>query len=120
MLIDITTLKQIGELVLTNPEIYPIDQRTINKLHRHKFSKSTWKGKTEKLKQQRARRRQNTNPESCTKPDTIDEIRNVDWRLLTRATASTQVRFDILYDTIMEIQDACQPLKTAKLKNDEA
>jgi hypothetical protein len=25
-----------------------------------------------------------------------------------------------LYDTIKDIQDACQPLKTAKLKNDEA
>jgi hypothetical protein len=31
-----------------------------------------------------------------------------------------QSRFDILCDTIKDIQDACQPLKTAKLKNDEA
>jgi hypothetical protein len=52
--------------------------------------------------------------------DTIEEIGNIDWQLLTRTTASTQVRFDILYDTIKGIQDTCQPLKTAKLKNDEA
>ncbi len=32
----------------------------------------------------------------------------------------TQARFDILYDTMKDIQDTCQPLETAKLKNDEA
>jgi hypothetical protein len=42
--------------------------------------------------------------------DTIKDICNIDW----------QARFDILYDTIKDIQDTCQPLKTAKLKNDEA
>ncbi len=47
-------------------------------------------------------------------------IGNIDWQLLTRTTTSTQARFDILYDTIKDIQDTCQPLKTAKLKNDEA
>jgi hypothetical protein len=52
--------------------------------------------------------------------DTIEEIRNIGWQLLTRTTASTQARFDILYDTIKDIQDTCQPLKTAKLKNNEA
>jgi hypothetical protein len=52
--------------------------------------------------------------------DTIEEIGNIDWQLLTRTTASSQARFGNLYDTIKDIQDTCQALKTAKLKNDEA
>jgi hypothetical protein len=49
--------------------------------------------------------------------DTIEDIGSINWQLLTRTTAPTQARFDILYDTT---KDTCQPLKTAKLKNDEA
>jgi hypothetical protein len=51
--------------------------------------------------------------------DTIGEIGNIAWQLLISTTASPQARFDILYDIIKDIQDTCQPLKTAKLKNDE-
>jgi hypothetical protein len=38
----------------------------------------------------------------------------------TITKAFTHTRCDILYDTIKNIQDTCQPLKTAKLKNNEA
>ena len=51
--------------------------------------------------------------------NTIEEIGHINWQLLTRTTASTQARFDTLYDTIKEIENTCQPLKTAKLRNDE-
>jgi hypothetical protein len=52
--------------------------------------------------------------------DTIEEIGNINWQLLTHTTATPQARFDTLYETIKEIQNNCQPLKTTKLKNDEA
>jgi hypothetical protein len=66
MPIDTNTLKQIGEHVSNNPEAYQIDQRTINRIHRHKLSRRSWKGKTTKLKEQRAKRRQkNKKPEVC-------------------------------------------------------
>jgi hypothetical protein len=52
--------------------------------------------------------------------DKIEEIGNINWQMLTRTTASTQARFDILHDTIMDIQDTCQSLKTVVLKKDEA
>jgi hypothetical protein len=35
--------------------------------------------------------------------DTIEEIGNINWQLLTRTTAPSQARFDILHDTIKVI-----------------
>jgi hypothetical protein len=52
--------------------------------------------------------------------DTIEKIGNINWQLLTHTTATPQACFDTLYKMIKEIQNNCQPLKTTKLKNDEA
>jgi hypothetical protein len=52
--------------------------------------------------------------------DTIEEIGNINWQLLTNTTMTQQARLDTLYETIKEIQSNYQPLKTTKLENDEA
>jgi hypothetical protein len=51
--------------------------------------------------------------------NTIEEIGNINWQLLSHTTATPQARFDTLYETIKEIQSKC-PLKTTKLKSEEA
>lgn len=51
--------------------------------------------------------------------DSVEEIGNVDWqKLIESKDITTSSKFTIFYDTINEIVDKCQPLKTTKLNND--
>lgn len=49
--------------------------------------------------------------------DTVMEIGNIRWELLMNAKdLDTQTKVNIFYDTVNEITDTCQPLKTARVR----
>ena len=52
--------------------------------------------------------------------DTIEEIGNIDWtRLIALNENEDQRKFDIFYETVEEINNVCQPLKTVKINADQ-
>lgn len=51
--------------------------------------------------------------------DTIHEIGNINWRELILTNIDVQSKFNIFYDTINNISDVCQPIKSMKLKGDQ-
>ncbi len=50
--------------------------------------------------------------------DTIEEIGNINWELLTHTTATPQARFDTLYETIKEIQKNDEAWMTPRIKDE--
>jgi hypothetical protein len=52
--------------------------------------------------------------------DTVTEIGNIKWELLINAKdLDTQTKVNIFYETINDITDTCQPLKTTRVRGDQ-
>jgi hypothetical protein len=50
----------------------------------------------------------------------VTEIGNIKWNLLINAKdLDTQTKTDIFYDTVNDIIDTCQPLKTSRIRGDQ-
>ena len=52
--------------------------------------------------------------------DTVEELGNIEWKRLINSTShGLQAKFNIFYETVKDVIDTCQPLKTARLKGDQ-
>ena len=52
--------------------------------------------------------------------DTVEEIGSINWNLLIKSKDHTlQEKFNIFYDTIIEVLYTCQPKKRSKIRNDQ-
>ena len=52
--------------------------------------------------------------------DTVEELGNIEWKHLINSTEhDLQTKFNIFYETVKDVLDTCQPMRTARLKGDQ-
>ena len=52
--------------------------------------------------------------------DTVEELGNIEWKhLIESAEHDLQTKFNIFYETVKDVIDTCQPIRTARLKGDQ-